>query len=86
MDLVVSSSASTKRIKKKGFMYQLRHHWPLFLMLMPGALMLIISNYIPMFGVVIDFKRYRFRGTVWISLVKSEWVGLKNFEFFMKTP
>ncbi|HQD30125.1 MAG: sugar ABC transporter permease [Clostridiaceae bacterium] len=86
MDLVVSSSASTKRIKKKGFMYQLRHHWPLFLMLMPGAIMLIINNYIPMFGVVIAFKRYRFHGTFWKSLVKSEWVGFKNFEFFMKTP
>ena len=86
MDLVVSSSASTKRIKKKGFMYQLRHHWPLFLMLMPGAIMLIINNYIPMFGVVIDFKRYRFRGTFWKSLVISEGVGFKIFEFLMKTP
>lgn len=75
-----------KKCKTKGFLYQLRTNWPLFVMLAPGAVMLIINNYIPMFGVIIAFKRYRFHGTFFKSLIKSDWVGFKNFEFFMKTP
>lgn len=82
----VPNTPAVKRNKKKGFLYQLRTQWPLFLMLAPGAIMLIINNYIPMFGIIIAFKRYRFHGNFFTSLLKSEWVGLKNFEFFIKTP
>ena len=39
-----------------------------------------------MFGVVIAFKRYRFFGSFFSSVIQSEWVGFKNFEFFFKTP
>jgi putative aldouronate transport system permease protein len=46
-------------------------------MMFPGALYLIINNYIPMAGIIIAFKQYNFtRG-----FLKSPWVGLKNFEF-----
>jgi len=39
-----------------------------------------------MFGVVIAFKKYRLYNNFFESLIKSEWVGFKNFEFFFKTP
>ncbi len=81
-----ASKVTTKTRNKKGFLYQLRTQWPLFLMLLPGVIILIINNYIPMFGIIIAFKRYRFHGTFWKSLFQSEWVGFKNFEFFIKTP
>ncbi|MDF1512787.1 MAG: ABC transporter permease subunit [Anaerolineae bacterium] len=49
----------------------------LLLMCLPGLAMLIIFNYLPMFGLVIAFKDYRFaRG-----IFGSEWVGLRNFRF-----
>ncbi len=87
MDLAtVPGNPAIKKKKKMGFLHELRIHWPLFMMLAPGAIVLIINNYIPMFGIVIAFKRYRFHGSFFKSLVMSEWVGFKNFEFFIKTP
>ena len=52
-------------------------------MMLPGAIWLLLIRYLPMFGIVIAFKNYRaFRpNTFWNNIVKSEWVGLKNFEF-----
>ena len=52
-------------------------------MMLPGAVWLLLVRYLPMFGIVIAFKNYRaFRpNTFWNNIVKSEWVGLKNFEF-----
>jgi putative aldouronate transport system permease protein len=70
----------------KGFLYEIKKNWALFVMLVPGVLILIINNYIPMFGIVISFKRYRFHGNFISSIIKSEWIGFKNFEFFFKTP
>lgn len=70
----------------KGFLYELKNNWPLFVMLIPGIVILIINNYIPMFGIVIAFKKYRFHGNFINSIIQSEWAGFRNFEFFFKTP
>ena len=66
---------SSLAVKKKTF-------W-LTTMMLPGAVWLLLVRYLPMFGIVIAFKNYRaFRpNTFWNNIVKSEWVGLKNFEF-----
>lgn len=54
----------------------------------PGALWLVLLRYLPMFGIVIAFKDYRaFRpNTFWNNILKSEWVGFKNFDFLFKSP
>jgi len=49
----------------------------LVLMCLPALVMLIIFNYLPMFGLVIAFKDYRFAK----GIFGSEWVGLNNFRF-----
>lgn len=49
----------------------------LFLMTLPGLVMLFIFNYMPMFGLVIAFKDYRFAK----GIFGSEWVGFKNFQW-----
>lgn len=73
--------------KKTGFWHELRKNKALFLMLLPGALVLFLYNYLPMFGTIIAFKNFRFYNSSFISsLFKSEWVGLKNFEFLFQTP
>lgn len=54
---------------------------PFYLMAVPGLLYLIINNYIPMFGVVIAFKKLNFRKGIW----GSDWVGLDNFKFLFAT-
>lgn len=50
----------------------------LFIMTLPGLIFVILFNYLPMGGVVMAFKNYVPRKGIW----GSDWVGLKNFEFF----
>jgi putative aldouronate transport system permease protein len=72
--------------RKRGFLNEFKSNWPLFVMLSPGLLVLIINNYIPMFGIIIAFKDYRYYGNFITNLIKSKWVGFSNFEFFFATP
>jgi putative aldouronate transport system permease protein len=54
-----------------------------YIMLLPGVLILIINNYLPMIGVVIPFEDYRFdvNKGFFKSLFTSQFVGFQNFKF-----
>ena len=58
-----------------------KHAIPIYIMVLPGVLYLIINNYIPMFGVIIAFKKLNFSK----GIFGSEWCGFKNFEFLFAT-
>lgn len=60
---------------------RLRKYIPLYLMMIPGLLYLIINNYIPMGGLFIAFKRINFS----VGIFKSGWVGLSNFRYLFST-
>ena len=60
----------------------LRRYLPLYLMFLPGAIYLLINNYIPMAGIIVAFKKYNARLGIW----KSPFCGLANFEFLFKSP
>ena len=64
-----------------------RKNFWLTTMVLPGAIWLLLIRYLPMLGVVIAFKNYKAQkpNTFWNNLIKSEWVGLKNFQF-LKSP
>ena len=66
--------AEVKKGKKKNV---LKEDWPLYLMMLPALLYLLINNYIPMAGMVIAFKKLNFAKGIWAS----PWAGLKNFKF-----
>lgn len=54
---------------------------------LPCFLWFVIFSYLPMFGLLIAFKSYKVspgHGFLY-SLFKSDWVGLKNFRFFMES-
>ena len=59
----------------------LKRDLPLFLIALPGVLYLIINNYIPMLGVFLAFKDFSYMK----GIFKSDWCGLKNFEFLFRT-
>ena len=70
--------ATNIAVKKKGSKAERIRRWlPLYLMMLPGALYLIINNYLPMAGLVIAFKQVDFKK----GIFASDWAGLKNFEF-----
>lgn len=62
-----------------------RRNWDtnlnLFLMALPGVLLLFVFAYLPMFGIVIAFKNYRFAD----GILGSAWVGFENFRFLFGT-
>ena len=53
----------------------------LLLLVMPAIIYFIVFNYLPMFGLILAFKNYKYD----LGILKSDWVGLKNFEFFFKS-
>jgi len=63
-------------VKKKGGRRFLRF-LPLYLMLIPGIVYLIINNYLPMFGLIIAFKKIDYS----LGIFQSPWVGLSNFSY-----
>lgn len=60
---------------------RIQHNIPLYLMFLPGAIYLLINNYIPMAGLVIAFKQVNWNK----GILKSPWVGFSNFEYLFKT-
>jgi len=54
----------------------------LFLMILPGFLVILIFNYLPIYGILIAFKDYNVAKGVW----GSDWVGLKYFKMFLTNP
>ena len=50
-------------------------------MALPGVILLLVFAYLPMIGLVIAFKDYRFAD----GILGSDWVGLANFRFLFGT-
>ena len=66
---------------KKSIVQRHKRFIPLYLMMVPGLLYLLINNYIPMAGIIIAFKQVNFR----LGILKSPWVGLSNFTYLFQT-
>lgn len=67
-----------KKKKKKSFLSDVKQNFYLYLLVLPGILYFAIFKYLPMVGVVVAFQDFN----VMKGLFKSEFVGLKNFEYF----
>lgn len=73
-------------MKLRTFLKDVNQSKVLLLMALPATLWFLFFSYLPMFGVVIAFKQYRYsRDGFWASIVESKWVGLKNFKFLFST-
>jgi putative aldouronate transport system permease protein len=59
----------------------IRKFWMFYIMMFPGIVLLIINNYIPMFGIIIAFKTVNYTD----GILHSPWSGLTNFEYLFKT-
>jgi len=71
----------TKTKKKRKRIHNLKMKLALFSMMIPGAIYLIINNYIPMVGLQIAFKKFNYSDGMW----KSPWTGFSNFTYLFKT-
>ncbi|HSK69782.1 MAG TPA: ABC transporter permease subunit [Candidatus Limnocylindria bacterium] len=59
----------------------------LFFLSLPTTIWYLLFSYLPMFGIIIAFKRYRMspRGFLWSLFFNSEWSGLDNFRFLFSS-
>ncbi|WP_135557656.1 ABC transporter permease [Paenibacillus cymbidii] len=55
-----------------------RKHQELFWLTLPGIAYKLIFAYLPMFGIIVAFKNYRFDK----GILGSDWVGFANFRYF----
>ena len=70
-------SQSTDKKKKKNFLYNTKEELTLHAMALPALAALFVFSYLPMFGIVIAFKKLN----VAKGILGSDWVGFKNFQF-----
>ncbi|MHB1394181.1 MAG: ABC transporter permease [Clostridia bacterium] len=75
------STRGTAVKRQPALLKELVKNKVLYLMLLPGLLVLLINNYLPMFGIVIAFKDYNYTKGFW----KSDWVGFDNFEYLFNS-
>ena len=54
---------------------------PLYLMMVPGFIYLIINNYLPMSGLILAFKKIDYS----VGILRSPWTGLSNFKYLFST-
>ncbi|WP_308636471.1 ABC transporter permease [Paenibacillus silvisoli] len=55
---------------------------PLHLMLLPGAILVLIYCYGPMFGIIMAFQNFKPA----FGFFRSEWVGIGNFSYIVDLP
>lgn len=81
----MTSKAIKKEVKftsKKKSKKAIVKEWaPVFLMMSPALIYLLINNYFPLAGLVIAFKNINFS----TGIFQSPWCGLDNFKFLFAT-
>ena len=73
--------SSNKKGKKTGFIRELKKNKVLFIMMIPAIIVLIVNNYLPMFGILIAFKDYNYGKGFW----GSDWVLFDNFKYLFNS-
>lgn len=67
--------------KKKGLKSSTSLSLQLTILALPGILYYLIFCYLPMGGLVLAFKQYRYD----LGIIKSPFIGFENFKFFFAT-
>lgn len=60
----------------KTWKQEVRHNWPLYILLLPSVILAIVFCYVPMGGLVMAFQNYK----PWLGITGSEFVGWSNFK------
>lgn len=80
-DLSLSSSINVKDKRESKITKVFKNNFSLLAMCIPAIILLIVFNYIPMFGLVLAFKKFN----VSQGIMGSPWAGLDNFKYFFES-
>jgi len=75
MKISISNSAEKKKFKIK------KNDLQLYSLCVIPMLLVFIFSYLPMSGLVIAFKNYKYSKGIW----GSDWIGFDNFKFFVNS-
>lgn len=79
MEMHTTDVNEVEQDKKRKFINKLKKQSIYQLMVLPGVILMIVFNFLPMYGIIIAFKDYSVLG----SIAEADWVGLEYFrEFF----
>ncbi|WP_339270782.1 ABC transporter permease subunit [Paenibacillus sp. FSL W8-0187] len=68
------------KVKRAG-KTSIKRFIPMYIMMIPGLIYLLINNYVPMAGIIIAFKHINWNK----GIIDSPFAGLSNFEYLFKT-
>jgi putative aldouronate transport system permease protein len=66
--------------KKPGIFTTIMKYKYLYLMLLPGIALYILFSYVPMYGIILAFKKFMYNK----GIMGSPWVGLDNFQYILQ--
>ncbi|MDF2922682.1 MAG: binding-protein-dependent transport system inner rane component [Paenibacillaceae bacterium] len=69
------------RTFRKGRLYNYWKYRYLMIMFIPAIVFYILFHYVPIYGILIAFKNYKFSAGIW----GSEWAGLQHFRDLFST-
>ena len=81
MALKQKAAANEMTVIKKKKRRITSSDWQLYSLCLIPIILVFLFKYIPMFGVILAFKDYKFNLGIW----GSPWNGFTNFEFFLKS-
>jgi len=79
---VNDNAAGGKRTYFRQLRVDVRKDWDLYLLLIPGIILVLLFKYTPMYGIIIAFKDFN----IFKGMAESPWVGFKNFEKLFASP
>lgn len=80
--LGANKNGALRTSKQRNSWKELWRHKQLYIMLLPCLIFFILFSYMPMAGLVLAFKEFKFNTGIW----GGEWVGFTYFERFFKDP
>src|SRR5690554_6350730 len=79
----VEGEAKGKRKKRKrSWKQEVKRNWPLYVLLVPSFISVLIFSYAPMGGVYMSLLRYK----PWLGILGSEFIGFDNFIRIFEFP
>jgi len=60
----------------------IRKYLPIYCMMLPGFLYMLINNYFPLPGLQLAFKKFKYSQGIW----GSAWNGISNFRYLFRSP
>jgi putative aldouronate transport system permease protein len=74
-------SGKVSTVGQKSLLRQIKDNWVLLLMCVPAIVFFVVFNYMPMPGTWIAFTNFNYRD----GIFGSPFVGMRNFEFLLKS-